>query len=164
MTERWPLVIFHNIIDVSSYNAFATWREINPDWMLEAVKAAAAQRAIIHIYARPERPASSTALAAAPLRAIILSPSRSGQRAKHHARVPIAEPECTQPCRTESQAKCTGSIEQATVCNDPSRRTRRERHSSPSGMMHSDSASGPRSSHQALAYRLVDRRSGYVCF
>lgn len=33
MTARWPLVIFHNIIDVSSYNAFVIWREINPTWM-----------------------------------------------------------------------------------------------------------------------------------
>ncbi|XP_014912949.1 piggyBac transposable element-derived protein 4-like [Poecilia latipinna] len=33
MTARWPLVIFHNIIDVSSYNAFVIWREINPSWM-----------------------------------------------------------------------------------------------------------------------------------
>ncbi|KAI3354195.1 hypothetical protein L3Q82_018733, partial [Scortum barcoo] len=33
MTARWPLVIFHNIIDVSSYNAFVLWREINLTWM-----------------------------------------------------------------------------------------------------------------------------------
>ncbi|XP_071747453.1 piggyBac transposable element-derived protein 4-like [Lepeophtheirus salmonis] len=33
MTARWPLAIFHNIIDVSSYNAFVIWREINPTWM-----------------------------------------------------------------------------------------------------------------------------------
>ncbi|XP_071199549.1 piggyBac transposable element-derived protein 4-like [Salvelinus alpinus] len=33
MTARWPLVIFHNIIDVSSYNAFVTWNKINPTWM-----------------------------------------------------------------------------------------------------------------------------------
>ncbi|XP_030270458.1 piggyBac transposable element-derived protein 4-like [Sparus aurata] len=33
MTARWPLVIFHNIIDVSSYNAFVLWREINPGWL-----------------------------------------------------------------------------------------------------------------------------------
>ncbi|KAE8298350.1 hypothetical protein D5F01_LYC02844 [Larimichthys crocea] len=33
MTARWPLVIFHNIIDVSSYNAFVIWREINPTWI-----------------------------------------------------------------------------------------------------------------------------------
>ncbi|XP_062864356.1 uncharacterized protein LOC134326079 isoform X3 [Trichomycterus rosablanca] len=33
MTARWPLVIFHNIIDVSSYNAFVIWREINQTWM-----------------------------------------------------------------------------------------------------------------------------------
>ncbi|XP_038130918.1 piggyBac transposable element-derived protein 3-like isoform X1 [Cyprinodon tularosa] len=33
MTARWPLVIFHNIIDVSSYNAFVIWIEINPTWM-----------------------------------------------------------------------------------------------------------------------------------
>jgi hypothetical protein len=25
MTARWPLVIFHNIIDVSSNNAFVLW-------------------------------------------------------------------------------------------------------------------------------------------
>ena len=34
MTARWPLVVFHNIIDVSSYSAFVIWRELNPDWML----------------------------------------------------------------------------------------------------------------------------------
>ncbi|XP_052360982.1 piggyBac transposable element-derived protein 4-like [Oncorhynchus keta] len=33
MTARWPLVVFHNILDVSSYNAFVIWREVKPDWM-----------------------------------------------------------------------------------------------------------------------------------
>lgn len=33
MTARWHLVVFHNIIDVSTYNAFVIWREINPAWM-----------------------------------------------------------------------------------------------------------------------------------
>ena len=33
MTARWPLVVFHKIINVSSYNAFVIWREIYPDWM-----------------------------------------------------------------------------------------------------------------------------------
>ncbi|CAB4056119.1 unnamed protein product [Lepeophtheirus salmonis] len=33
MTTLWPLAIFHNIIDVSSYNAFVIWREINPTWI-----------------------------------------------------------------------------------------------------------------------------------
>ncbi|XP_038854857.1 piggyBac transposable element-derived protein 4-like [Salvelinus namaycush] len=33
MTARWPLVVFHNILDVSCYNAFVIWREIKPDWM-----------------------------------------------------------------------------------------------------------------------------------
>ncbi|CAB4058910.1 unnamed protein product [Lepeophtheirus salmonis] len=32
-TARWLLAIFHNIIDVSSDNAFVIWREINPTWM-----------------------------------------------------------------------------------------------------------------------------------
>ena len=32
MTARWPLVIFFNIIDVSAYNAFVIWSEINKDW------------------------------------------------------------------------------------------------------------------------------------
>ncbi|CAB4058901.1 unnamed protein product [Lepeophtheirus salmonis] len=31
--DYWPLANFHNIIDVSSYNAFVIWREINPTWM-----------------------------------------------------------------------------------------------------------------------------------
>ncbi|CAB4067597.1 unnamed protein product [Lepeophtheirus salmonis] len=31
--EYCPLTIFHNIIDVSSYNAFVIWREINATWM-----------------------------------------------------------------------------------------------------------------------------------
>ena len=33
MAARWPLVVFHNILDVSSYNAFVIWREITPNWM-----------------------------------------------------------------------------------------------------------------------------------
>ncbi|KAK0141280.1 hypothetical protein N1851_021723 [Merluccius polli] len=33
MLQKDDLVIFHNIIDVSSYNAFVIWREINPSWM-----------------------------------------------------------------------------------------------------------------------------------
>ena len=32
MAARWPLVIFHNIIDLS-YNAFVIWNKINPTWM-----------------------------------------------------------------------------------------------------------------------------------
>ena len=35
MTTRWPLVFFHNIIDVSSYNAFVMWNKINPTWMAD---------------------------------------------------------------------------------------------------------------------------------
>ncbi|KAL1276899.1 hypothetical protein QQF64_023572 [Cirrhinus molitorella] len=31
MTARWPLVIFFNITDVSAYNAFVLWSEINKD-------------------------------------------------------------------------------------------------------------------------------------
>ncbi|KAJ8015988.1 hypothetical protein DPEC_G00002430 [Dallia pectoralis] len=33
MTARWPLAVFHNILVVSSYNAFVLWREVQPDWM-----------------------------------------------------------------------------------------------------------------------------------
>ncbi|XP_062414083.1 piggyBac transposable element-derived protein 4-like isoform X2 [Pungitius pungitius] len=33
MTARWPLVVFHNVVDVSAYNAFVIWREVRPDWM-----------------------------------------------------------------------------------------------------------------------------------
>lgn len=33
MTTRWPLVVFRNIVDVSCYNAFMIWRELNPSWM-----------------------------------------------------------------------------------------------------------------------------------
>lgn len=33
MTAHWPLVIFHNVIDVSSYNAYVIWGEIKPTWM-----------------------------------------------------------------------------------------------------------------------------------
>jgi hypothetical protein len=33
MTSCWSLVIFHNIIDVSSYNAFVICNKINPTWM-----------------------------------------------------------------------------------------------------------------------------------
>ncbi|XP_029986470.1 piggyBac transposable element-derived protein 4-like, partial [Sphaeramia orbicularis] len=33
MTKRWPLVVFHNIVDMSGYNAFVIWRELNPGWL-----------------------------------------------------------------------------------------------------------------------------------
>eukprot|EP00064_Thunnus_orientalis_P009125 superscaffoldBa00001141_g9148 len=33
MTAHWPLVILHNITDVSSYNTFVIWNKINPKWM-----------------------------------------------------------------------------------------------------------------------------------
>ena len=35
MTARWPLVILFNIIDLSTYNAFVIWSEINKDWNSE---------------------------------------------------------------------------------------------------------------------------------
>ncbi|XP_035768532.1 piggyBac transposable element-derived protein 4-like [Neolamprologus brichardi] len=31
-TARWPLVVFYNILDVSVYNSFVLWSEINPAW------------------------------------------------------------------------------------------------------------------------------------
>ncbi|XP_011484738.2 piggyBac transposable element-derived protein 4 [Oryzias latipes] len=33
MTKRWPLAMFHNMIDMSAYNAYVIWREMHPDWM-----------------------------------------------------------------------------------------------------------------------------------
>ena len=32
-TGRWPLAVFHNVLDVSAYNAFVLWRELRPEWM-----------------------------------------------------------------------------------------------------------------------------------
>ncbi|KAK7130495.1 hypothetical protein R3I93_019983 [Phoxinus phoxinus] len=31
-TARWPMAVFYNIVDVSAYNAFVIWREVNPTW------------------------------------------------------------------------------------------------------------------------------------
>ncbi|XP_077128955.1 26S proteasome non-ATPase regulatory subunit 14 isoform X1 [Ranitomeya variabilis] len=31
-TNRWPIILFYNILDISAYNAFVLWREIDPDW------------------------------------------------------------------------------------------------------------------------------------
>ena len=31
-TARWPLVIFYNIVDVSAYNAYVLWTEVNQQW------------------------------------------------------------------------------------------------------------------------------------
>ncbi|XP_052423857.1 piggyBac transposable element-derived protein 4 isoform X5 [Carassius gibelio] len=31
-TSRWPMVIFFNMLDVSAYNAFVLWMEINHSW------------------------------------------------------------------------------------------------------------------------------------
>jgi hypothetical protein len=33
MTACWPMVIFHNITDVYSCNAFMIWNKINPTWI-----------------------------------------------------------------------------------------------------------------------------------
>ncbi|XP_026175349.1 piggyBac transposable element-derived protein 4-like [Mastacembelus armatus] len=33
MTKRWPVAMFHNILDVSVYNAYVIWRETHPEWM-----------------------------------------------------------------------------------------------------------------------------------
>ncbi|KAJ8403327.1 hypothetical protein AAFF_G00350990 [Aldrovandia affinis] len=32
MTARWPMAVFYNILDVSTYNAFVVWKAINPGW------------------------------------------------------------------------------------------------------------------------------------
>ncbi|XP_067253523.1 piggyBac transposable element-derived protein 4-like [Chanodichthys erythropterus] len=32
MTRHWPMVIFFNMLDVSAYNSFVLWMEINPTW------------------------------------------------------------------------------------------------------------------------------------
>ncbi|KAK3541436.1 hypothetical protein QTP86_025571, partial [Hemibagrus guttatus] len=32
MTARWPLTVFFNMIDVSAYNSFVLWREMDPSW------------------------------------------------------------------------------------------------------------------------------------
>lgn len=31
-TNRWPIIVFYNILDTSAYNAYVLWREINPEW------------------------------------------------------------------------------------------------------------------------------------
>lgn len=31
-TCRWPMAIFYNMLDVSAYNAFVVWTEVNPLW------------------------------------------------------------------------------------------------------------------------------------
>lgn len=32
MTARWPVIVFYNILDVSAYNSFVLWSEINAAW------------------------------------------------------------------------------------------------------------------------------------
>ncbi len=31
-TQRWPLCLFYNLLDVSYYNAFVLWSHITPEW------------------------------------------------------------------------------------------------------------------------------------
>lgn len=31
-TKRWPMTVFYNMIDVSAYNGFVLWCQINPQW------------------------------------------------------------------------------------------------------------------------------------
>ncbi|XP_045064895.1 piggyBac transposable element-derived protein 4-like [Coregonus clupeaformis] len=99
MTARWPLVIFHNILDVSSYNAFVIWRELNPTWMpgkrnkrrvfLEQLGKALVTP-FIQRRARLPRTEASAALIKAVQRAIVISPGgitppqhRTTHRPKH---------------------------------------------------------------------------------
>lgn len=35
-TARWPMALFYNMLDVSAYNAFVLWREIDPTWKQSA--------------------------------------------------------------------------------------------------------------------------------
>ncbi|XP_071315182.1 piggyBac transposable element-derived protein 4-like [Trachinotus anak] len=32
MTARWPVALFHNILDVSAFNAYVVWTAIHPTW------------------------------------------------------------------------------------------------------------------------------------
>lgn len=32
MTKRWPVALFSNMIDVSAYNSYVIWTEMNPAW------------------------------------------------------------------------------------------------------------------------------------
>lgn len=32
LTRRWPVALFSNMIDVSAYNSYVIWTEINPAW------------------------------------------------------------------------------------------------------------------------------------
>lgn len=31
-TKRWPVALFSNMLDISAYNAYVIWTEINPSW------------------------------------------------------------------------------------------------------------------------------------
>ncbi|KAJ4446385.1 hypothetical protein ANN_13081 [Periplaneta americana] len=31
-TNRWPVILFYNILDVSAYNAYVLWTSIDPNW------------------------------------------------------------------------------------------------------------------------------------
>ncbi|XP_049308060.1 piggyBac transposable element-derived protein 4-like isoform X1 [Bactrocera dorsalis] len=31
-TKRWPVALFSNMVDVSGYNAYVIWTELNPEW------------------------------------------------------------------------------------------------------------------------------------
>lgn len=33
MTAHWPLVVFYDVLDVSAYNTFVIWRELNLGWL-----------------------------------------------------------------------------------------------------------------------------------
>ncbi|KAI4804718.1 hypothetical protein KUCAC02_026335, partial [Chaenocephalus aceratus] len=31
-TDRWPLALFHNLVDTSHYNAYVLWTSMEPSW------------------------------------------------------------------------------------------------------------------------------------
>ncbi|XP_045075401.1 piggyBac transposable element-derived protein 4-like [Coregonus clupeaformis] len=131
MTARWPLVIFHNILDVSSYNAFVIWRELNPTWMpgkrnkrrvfLEQLGKALVTP-FIQRRARLPRTEASAALVKAVQRATYRDQPRRDHAPQHpdHAAPPAQAPNPAQPskrkrcqvCPTKKDCKNTHGVHQ----------------------------------------------------
>ncbi|XP_044063746.1 piggyBac transposable element-derived protein 4-like [Siniperca chuatsi] len=80
-TAHWPLALFHNVLDVSAYNAFVIWRELNPGSTAAAAEAEAQRESAVGEDPPPRIPGPEPAPEPAPAPAPRQAPPRRGAAA-----------------------------------------------------------------------------------
>uniref|UniRef100_A0A9J8C7C7 PiggyBac transposable element-derived protein domain-containing protein n=1 Tax=Cyprinus carpio carpio TaxID=630221 RepID=A0A9J8C7C7_CYPCA len=102
-TARWPMVIFFNMLDISAYNAFVLWTEINPSWhqgksmkrrlFLEELGEALVAPFMKRRHYAPRTPASQN---------MVMEAKACSSTAKKPGSSPLSSPSKRKRCQTES--------------------------------------------------------------